>query len=75
MKKLNKINLILFIMKDKILRANISFNIIFFLYISVVFISINIIAYTYGFDYKKINIAWSVGFFMLMLYKIKKGIL
>ncbi len=63
-----------FFCKEKLLRLNIIYNILFFLYISVVLIGINVLSIIYNWNIKLVVSIWILGLILFILFKITKGI-
>lgn len=67
-------NFLNFILKDKILKFNVLFNIGFFIYISLFFAFVNIYTFKNNLDFKIIMNLWVAGLFLFIFYKLFKGI-
>jgi hypothetical protein len=70
--KIKHIDYIKLFFSNKLFLYNISIDIIFYSYISIFFALYAYISFVYDFDFKLMSLFWILGFFIILLFKLKK---
>lgn len=70
--KIKNIDYIKLLFSNKIFLYNISIDIVFYSYISIFFALYAYVSFIYDFDFKLMSLFWILGFFIILLFKLKK---